>query len=208
MNSFDGIAPYYGSVARLVYGDAIHHAQCFFLNKLDTNDKVLLLGGGTGDLLVDLNTLSLNLEVDYLDSSEKMTAIAKSKKQLDLKVNFHTLRFQDFKPTKKYDVVMVPFFLDCLKADELPAVISKIAQMLKPRGSLLVSDFQIHKDSLWQKMMSDAMHLFFQVFSHLESDKLQDINQAVSKGGFESIEKQTFYRNFIFSAHYKLVSTL
>ena len=76
---FDLIAPYYDSLARLVFGDSIRHCQLEYLDKIPPGAQVLILGGGTGWLLGELMKINPSCRVWYLESSIKMLEMTKGK---------------------------------------------------------------------------------------------------------------------------------
>lgn len=208
LNNFNRIAPYYSWIASAVYNGAIQEAQSAFLKVIVEHDKVLILGGGSGDILTSLDALDRSIDIDYVDSSSEMIDLSKGKLSISsrLNVDYHTVPFQNFDSKKKYDVVLSPFFLDCFAVNELPMVIKKIRELMNSNGSLLLTDFQIYEHSIWQRLMSRSMHVFFRLFSNLESESLQNIEQEVKKNDFEVLERKTYFHKFIFSSHCKFIS--
>lgn len=170
-------------------------SQCYFLKKIKETDSVLILGGGTGELLESLPQCK---SVSFLDLSEKMIAIAKtrvSKNSIDF---IHSdLLTHDFQ--SKYDVIICPFFLDCFNAVNLSLVLKKIKRVVNSEGSLIVTDFQRLNNN---SFLLGTMHLFFQTFSSLESSQLKNIHKEVQLEGFNIKEEKIFHRNMIFSRLY------
>ena len=74
--SFDFIAPFYDLLARLVFGRAISRSQTRFLLEIPSGAKVLILGGGTGWILLDIFRQANPSEVLYLEASSHMLAKA------------------------------------------------------------------------------------------------------------------------------------
>ncbi len=79
--SFDWIAPYYDWLTRLVFGRSIRRAQRHFLGQIPPGARVLVVGGGTGWLLVDLLKRPAVTHVTYLEASAVMLRLAQQKVQ-------------------------------------------------------------------------------------------------------------------------------
>ena len=200
LNNFDRVAPFYDLLAKLVFGEAILKSQIAFLGDINDCDRVLVLGGGTGQLLEYIAAQSVI--IDYVEPSEKMLSKAK-KRNCTGRVVFHQQRFEDFDSEILYDVIICPFFLDLFEEDSLKEVINKIKRFTKPSGKLSISDFQ-NRTTFFQKWLIRIMHLFFRITVQLESRSLKEIHPCLQKEGFQMQKRIFFYSKFIFSSVYRL----
>ena len=196
MNNFNLIAPFYDLLSRLIFKDNLLKAQLTFLDRLEPADKVLILGGGTGELLEFLPKCQ---KVVYLEKSKKMLIRAR-KRSATNSTSFVQMDFLKGSLNESYDVIICPFFLDCFNEGNLHSVIFKCRQLLKKDGCLIVSDFQKTNSN---KPLLVVMHLFFRIFTAIDSSQLKEIDKEVLLGGFQKEEEKFFHRNQVFSRLYR-----
>ena len=194
-NNFNFVAPFYDILAHLVFGNNLIKSQIHFLSKIKRTDEVLILGGGTGELLESIPQCK---SVSFLDLSEKMIVRAKNRMSKN-PIDFICADFLTHDFHSKYDVIICPFFLDCFNESNLKEVISKIKNLLKDNGRLIVTDFQKTNDN---RFFLNLMHYFFRVSTSLEAETLKNIHREVELRGFIRLELKYFYRNMIFSRLY------
>ena len=200
---FSFIAPFYDLISYLVYGNTLRRAQEFYLNKLEENSEILIIGGGTGYILQSLSLQNKKFNITYIEFSEKMLELSKKrKKSSDQKVNY-ILGSEVNITDQNYDVILAGFFLDVFKEERLEHVLKIFHDKLKERGKLIVTDFRFSKKKKYfQMILSYLMHKFFKFFASLESQSLKDINAIILKAGFILENKKYFYGDFIFTGLY------
>ena len=196
VNDFNRLAPFYDTIAKLVFGDQLINIQTHFLQHIKPDDSLLILGGGTGEILHHLPNCK---KVVYVEKSAKMVEKASSR-NVDVDIEFVTANFLEFDSAVQFDWVICPFFLDCFSKETLSEVLIKIRSSLKQTGHLLISDFQqTNSNSFILKLM----HLFFRVLANLEAKSLQNIHEVVISTGFETIKEKFSHRNQLFSRLYR-----
>lgn len=195
MNNFNLVAPFYDHLARCVFGRSILRSQVHFLEEITDDDHVLILGGGTGEILEYLPACR---SVTFCEKSSKMMALAKERS-----ISKHVLFINDDLLTaaydSQYDVIICPFILDCFTKTTLNRILKLIKTMLTAGGRLIVTDFQRNKNGL----LLLFMHLFFNVFALLESASLKNIHQMIVDAHFQAEKEVFFCRNQIFSRIYR-----
>ncbi|GAB5525028.1 MAG: hypothetical protein Roseis2KO_29000 [Roseivirga sp.] len=198
---FDSIARVYDTMAYIVFGNDLRRAQQTYLNRLPTEGRVLIIGGGTGWILKEVLRKSPELRVDYVEASEKMISLAKDKTPENNYVNFiHGTEVSI--PMQQYDCIITNFFLDVFSGKNLLGVMGLFRQRLRTGGIWLCTDFRAtsrmdHKFLIW------LMHLFFRMFASLESKALLDFRPYFAQVNME-LEVESEYRNgLIFSAVYR-----
>ena len=206
MNNFDFIAPFYDQLAGMVFGKAIKNSQLKFISLIPPNAHVLIVGGGTGWIADCILTQSKNVSITYVEKSQKMIEIAKSRipeKHL-IQVNFINASFETFTSKSLFDVVICNFFLDLFPLVKLKDILSKIKQLIKENGLLFVTDFQLKNSILilWQKPLLIVMHWFFRMTTSLESKNLKPIHNEIRNSGFHSQETSYFFYKLIRSSVY------
>lgn len=198
-NNFNIVAPFYDSLAKLVFGYQLELAQRSFLDDIKAGSKVLIVGGGTGKIIEWLPSDS-NLQVDYVELSDAMISRAE---QRNLKDNHVSFCAQDILETSgSYDVIITNFFLDCFDGDKLDAIIAHVNSSLKVGGQWLVTDFAPPTNAR-QRILLWAMHTFFQLVTRLESKGLQDIKGRLVAFGLKLSMEAFFSKQMIFSALFR-----
>lgn len=196
-NNFDRVARFYDTLASLLFSD-LQRSQSYFLPVINATSSVLIVGGGTGQLL---KQLPKGVRVTYLDLSEKMMQLArKQTKEASLSVDFRHGDFLSATFSYQYDVVIMPFFLDCFHEGHLDIALKKTHDLLKNNGQLIVTDFQRKRG---REPLLKIMHWFFGWVAGLESKSLQNIHQKVLLNGFQVHQEHFFQKGFIFSRVYR-----
>lgn len=196
LNDFDFVAPFYERLASLVFGKALIHAQITHLSEIKEDDNVLILGGGTGEIL---DHIPICENIDYVEKSHLMIRRAKSR-LVNRPVNFIQEDFLIFHSERKYDVIICPFFLDCFEESNLKQAIGKCKHHLKSGGKLIIIDFESGQTN---SFLLRLMHLFFRLGAQLESRKLKNIHNHVLSIDFKLLEEKFSHRNQLFSRLYR-----
>ncbi len=198
-NGFDLLASVYDPLAWLVYGRSIRDAQTCFLNRIPSQAKVLILGGGTGWLLTELHRVKTDCEVWYIESSAKMLAMAR---QHNSRSNIHFIHgtIKEM-PHAGFDVVITYFFLDLFSAPTLRKMIPFIFSASKPSVLWLVTDF-VDRGKWWQQALLKVMYLFFRLICRIEAERLPAWDKTILQSGLKRIGTNHFYGGFIESAAY------
>lgn len=181
VNNFNLIAPFYDRLARLIFRKALLGAQLIHIGEIGENDQVLILGGGTGEIL---EHFPLCENIDYVEKSHQMIRRAK-RRLVNRPVNFIQEDFLNFYSERKYDIILCPFFLDCFDQSSLNTVVTKIRSMLENEGRVLVIDFDKQRVN---KILLKFMLVFFKAVARLGSNKLLDIRSELQENCFEEGE--------------------
>jgi len=194
VSDYNIIAPIYDFLKTLVFGRNILKSQTIHLGGIPSNHRILILGGGTGQVLEYLGAQT----VDYVESSSRMIHRAEKRKYL-VKAKFLCQQFEDFQSSEKYDVVISNYFLDLFSDLELAAVIEKIKNMIADDGALLVADFK-RTDYWYHHFLEWSMHLFFRQVTGLKRRRLANIEKSLRDQGFTVHQRQLYFGGFIFSS--------
>lgn len=201
--SYDNVAPFYDSLSRLVYGDAIVKAHRFLVKAISANSKVLIAGGGSGRILEEITQIhSSGLCITYVEASGKMIELSKRKSTGNNKVVFINQPIQEASLLEEFDVIITPFLFDNFGEDTPGFVFEKLHPVLKPRGLWLFADFQVYRNNWWQKGMLKIMYLFFRIVCNIEATQLPDTNTPFVKHGYKIYSRQEFFKKFIYSVVY------
>jgi tRNA (cmo5U34)-methyltransferase len=209
--NFDSIAPYYDSLSRLVFGNALRRAQVEHLGAIPEQAHVLLIGGGSGWLLKQLRLQKPQIQVTYLESSSKMLELAqKHCKQLAIPTAAVSFRLGDedsLQPNESFDVILTPFLLDLFPDDRLQHLMDRLYTALHPGGLWLFSDFwPVHKPAPhWQRLMLRSMYTFFGLVSGVRATRLPDFGLHFQRLHLQEKTNTSFYSGLIQAKVYRKV---
>ncbi len=164
--------------------------------------SILILGGGSGELLSSLLQKHPAVSVDYIDLSPNMIELTKRKTGNPLSVNFITGTEQNI-PSHAYTVVITNFYLDLFSDKKLNEVIDIIKPRLADNVIWLATDFVSEKT--WHRIFLKVMYVFFKVVTGIEANSLPDWQSALSNARFREMKSKNFYGGFIKSSVYKRV---
>ncbi|WP_420576912.1 class I SAM-dependent methyltransferase [Ekhidna sp.] len=196
VNDFDSIAPFYDCLAKLVFGKSLLEAQLAHISEIREKDHVLILGGGTGEILEHIPFCK---SVDYVEKSKQMIRRAE-RRQVNLSINFIHHSFLTVELNKQYDIIICPFFLDCFGEENLLTAISTCKQKLTSGGKMIVIDFAENSSDSW---IVKLMHFFFRITANLESRNLKNIHIQMLYSDFQLIDEKFSHRNKLFSRLYR-----
>ncbi len=199
---FDRLAPAYAFLSKIIFGNSIQKSQLHFLNYISPDDRILVLGGGSGDLLKSILKTYPELIIDYIDISPKMLELARKKNPIALNVKFIEGTEQNI-PEVSYPVVITNFYLDLFPDEILTNVIYRIKKSVRPSARWLVTDFVDEKS--WHQLMLWIMYRFFRVTTGIEANRLPGWKVALEKSGVHEVESANYYGGFIRSSVYKIL---
>lgn len=200
MNNFDAIARYYDALARMVFGDSILKAQTHFLHVIKPSSNVLILGGGTGWILDELNRRQNPINIWYIELSDEMLSKAKRRNQSFLTVRFIHGSEEDIPDNILFDAVITNFFLDLFRLDQFNTVIDTILPSLRLGGNWLVCDFVNHK--WWHRIFLWVMYRFFKFTASIDASELPPWEELMRLAGHE-VYTSSFFNNFIKSSVFR-----
>src|SRR5262245_56174420 len=130
-NNFDFIAKVYEHLARMIFGNELIKAQCHLLTKIPPNARVLILGGGTGEILDKLVQQNPGCRIWYIDASIEMLEAAKKRASVTENVLFIHGTQDAIPEGQQFDAVITNFYLDLFNGDSLTRVIQTIVLHLR-----------------------------------------------------------------------------
>ena len=198
---YNRLAPVYTFLTKIVFGRSIQTSQLHFLSHLQPDHRLLILGGGSGDLLKAILEKQPKLIIDYIDISSKMIKLARQKIPAAATVNFIEGTEQNI-PDTTYDAVITNFYLDLFPDAALSQVIATIKKSLPTNAKWLVTDFVNEK--IWHRIMLWIMYRFFRITTGIEASRLPHWESALLKSGIQEVESAKYYGRFIKSSVYKI----
>lgn len=194
LNDFDRLAFVYDGLAKLIFGKSITESQKYFLKNIPDQSKILILGGGTGEVLTELLTVK-NVLICYIEASEKMIMMAKMKSGNDKRIQFIHGTENDIPSNEQFDAVITNFYLDLFSDDSLKIVLRKIKKSITTRAQWIATDFI--NNTWWQSAMLKLMYGFFRMTCNIEARKLPEWRKGLQNVGAKEIDSRNYYGNFI-----------
>ncbi|MBT1685413.1 class I SAM-dependent methyltransferase [Dawidia soli] len=196
VNDFNHIASVYDTLASLVFGKNLTQSQHHFLHVIPESATVLIVGGGSGELLQTLLREKPHCRVVYVDASEKMIGLARQRVQNSPRVTFLCGTEEVQMPLRAFTVIITNFYLDLFTQQSLCRITARLRSLLAPEGLWLVTDF-VRPKRRWQKLLLKTMYLFFRIVSNIEASNISDWEEMVRSTGLFCQAKELFYKGMI-----------
>ncbi len=201
--NYDNASWFYERLSKLVFGNAQVNAQEYFLNLIPPRARILIIGGGTGQILESIAKLyPSGLHITYVEISANMMALSRKRDVAQNEVIYITEDIAQLSLTQEFDVIITAFLFDNFSTQEIYKIFPKIHQKLVPNGLWLNTDFQL-TGPIWQKVMLKSMYYFFRILKAVEVARLPETEQAFTDYHYQLTAKKTFYRKFIITKVYK-----
>ena len=199
LNRFNGIAPMYDRMARLIFGQELERAKRHYLNYIKDGHKILYLGGGTGSILPDLVEKHHNLQIDFVEASDKMIELAKAKVTHTGTCTINWIHgTEDNIPHKEYyDIIITNFLLDLFKHEDLEAMMPKIGDSLKKEGFWIFTDFHARTKGIKNRILVRLMYFFFRMIGAIKGNRLLRYGLYFEKIGFRRMAQERFYKDLV-----------
>ncbi|VTR94666.1 Methyltransferase type 12 OS=Pedosphaera parvula (strain Ellin514) GN=Cflav_PD6498 PE=4 SV=1: Methyltransf_12 [Gemmata massiliana] len=190
--SFDWLAPVYRTLERLTFGGLLHWCRTAHLDHLHERRKALIVGDGDGRFLADLLRANPNVEVDSLDISPGMIAVAQQRiatiPGAAARVRFVVADARtDALPATGYDLVVTNFVLDCFRRPELAIVVHRLASACAPNAMWVDGDFRVPRAG-WARPVARlalaGMYAFFRLATRLPAGALIDPAPLIAAESF------------------------
>jgi ubiquinone/menaquinone biosynthesis C-methylase UbiE len=202
-NNYDRVVEFYDLLGKVVFGDALMRAQRSVLHFIPQQAKVLIIGGGTGEILEEITRLhAKGINIIFIEISKKMIDKAAQRNIGSNEVRFVHNAIEDYGTGERFDVIITSFLFDNFKQEKAELVFKKLDNLLLPDGKWLFTDFDIDQNlsGSWQKWLLKSMYLFFKIFSNVEANKLPNMASLFDNAGYQQIFQKFHFRRFINSA--------
>jgi len=197
-DAYRHIAPIYGVLEKMVFGRTLSRSRSFGLDVIKDGAKVLIVGGGSGEVLKYLP----DCEIDYVESSESMIFRASGKIE-DRIVHFHHLPFSEYRSSIQYDHIICQYFMDLFTEQELVGLMQKLERMSADHTRLHVADFCISEqgsEKWWHKPLVKFMYFFFRITTGLKTRDLPAIEEILKRSGYVKVEGRFRMCGLVFSS--------
>ena len=189
--NFDGIARPYRWLEYATLGRTLERTRTHFLPELDACRSALVLGDGDGRFTAALLASNQDVRVYAVDRSARMLALLRGnarRASLTAERRLRTTQADalELEVSRKTDLVVTHFFLDCLTQAEVDALVGRLTRGLVPGALWLVSDFRIPAGLLhWPaRLYVRSLYLAFRILTGLRVTQLPDYAAALRAAGW------------------------
>lgn len=198
------IAPFYDDLAGLVFGQPLFDAQTFYFSEIPDGGKVLILGGGSGWILPFLFRQKPNVHVSYVDASERMIELAKTRNYPVAQVQFILGTEASIPVNFQFDAIILNFYVDGFSFNQLPSRLQLINVHMKTNAVWLVTDFAhtgkpSHRFILW------LTHVFFRILIKHPNKRLVEWWKVFEQSRLKLTKEKSWSDGLIKSVLYKSV---
>jgi ubiquinone/menaquinone biosynthesis C-methylase UbiE len=199
------IAPFYDFLAAIFSFDQIFRSQVCLLDSLPNEfGRALVVGGGTGRFLEELNQKKNIKEIVNLDSSSQM--IAYSRKRLGANQENITHLCEDIfcvKDLGSFDLICTHYVLDVFNDEDITVVMNLLDSCLHDEGYWLFSDFEIPSKGLNRVAsigITKMLYWFFFIATDLKTKKIPPVLDEFKKMRYTPVLEKYFISRIIHSA--------
>jgi ubiquinone/menaquinone biosynthesis C-methylase UbiE len=186
----DGIARYYETLEHLSFGTWLERSRFAFLKEVNLSRNAIVCGGGDGRFLARLLQANSSVQVDFVELSSKMIALAEQRvaamgQKFRKRVRFHAADLCVFQPQSEgYDLIVTNFFLDCFSDSQLADVVARLSSWSLPHVRWIVSDFREAPTPIarvWTRSIVRALYAAFRLTTGLRVVRLPNYAVAIAR---------------------------
>lgn len=195
--NYNRTAVYYDVLSRLVFGKAIMQAQTCLLSYIQTNDTVLIAGGGSGGILEAIDKRK-PAKVVFAEASAKMLRRAQQRKLQHIAVEFKLGRVEAMHFEEPFNIILTPFLFDNFSDPSAATLFSALHQQLQKDGHWLFVDFDVSSPPrLWKKILLRSMYAFFRLTAGVTNNRLPDTEMLFRQYQYTLLLRQWHYHQLI-----------
>ncbi len=201
-HGYDSVAAVYDPLARFFLGRSMNRARASFLTRFRPGARILILGGGTGDLLPELLAAVPTVRVDFVEPSQAMLRRARRRAGTGAAGVTFVRGDHSCIPGSGYDVVCTNFLLDGLCKQEAEQVMEEVKGRLQPNGTWLITDFHASR-RLSHRLLTITMYCFFRGVAGIRATALPDYDVLFARHGLCMERENCFMGGFIRARLYR-----
>ena len=193
MTNYNRVAWIYELLGRIVFGNKLKLANQAYLDKISIDSKVLVVGGGNGNIIEYLNDLGYSIAVDYVEPSPRMMYLARKQKNYRLSVRYFNSPIEDFKGSD-YNFIITNFFFDQFNPLRSKVILGSLRTMLTRDGLLILNDFN-YSENRGDRLLIYIMIKFFRFSTGIEANELPLYSKILNDCGFINNDSFQISRN-------------
>jgi ubiquinone/menaquinone biosynthesis C-methylase UbiE len=186
----DGIARWYRWLEYIGFGRALERRRFAFLPDVADAQRILVLGEGDGRFLAKLVEQNHTALIDYVDLSEQMLELARSRAGTERVAYHHADALAIPLPAATYDLIVTHFFLDCLDETDAVSLAEKLAAAVQPNAHWIVSEFR-DRGAPWNRAIVAVLYFCFRITTGLRTRRLIDHRKIFARQGICLLRDET-----------------
>ncbi len=199
--SYDRLAKNYDWLSRLVFFKSQVKSQTEQFSYLQNCKNLLIVGGGTGWIIKELNTLKVVMNITFVENAIKMINLAQNI-PTHHHINFIHSDIENYRTNLQFEAVLTPFVFDNFDENKAEKVFYHIDHLLKRNALWLYTDFKL--DGKWWKIvMLKSMQLFFSLLNVVKVKTLPEIDKHFLLKGYVLKKTMHYYGGFIEAKTYQ-----
>ena len=202
-HGFDRLSSVYDACVKLVFGNSISDFTKSSLLLLNPAEHCLIVGGGSGQVLVDAFDRELANHYIYCELSPKIIEAAKKRISQDDETRVSFIQNVETElGNNSIDIVIFPFVLDCFHESSINQLFGNLNPHLTENSQVLIIDFNREPiagfaPSLFQKFFIAILYFFFRLFTGIEAKELPHIFSIMQKRGWTLIRNNSIKNGWI-----------
>lgn len=199
INDYNFIAPFYSFLSKVLFGKSLLTIQIKLIPTLPEEGRVLLIGGGNGEILPHIFSKRPNITIDYVEASSSMINLAKQ-----MAPNLQTIQFihsDTIDPTaEKYDAVFAAFFFDLFDENGIIKWLTLLSSVCVVKHTLHVADFQLSRTSnnyYWRLIQIKASIILFKITSNHRIKHLPKVFETIDQFGYKHLASKYLNDRFL-----------
>ena len=200
---FDRVAAFYDPLSRLVYGQALLRAQQHALaaGLPPGAPHLLVVGGGTGTVLLEILRLRPQTTIVYLEASPLMlskarTLLHRQHPTAVQQVEFRLGTEKALTGQQVFDGLVTFFFLDLFDPRRLRQVITQLHAVRRPAAPWLLADFA-PPQTWWQRGLLSIMYRFFCFTTGISGREMPPILAELARLGLRAGKQKRFFGGMV-----------
>lgn len=200
---FDRMAAFYDPLARLVFGRALLRAQQAALAAgLPAGaPRVLVVGGGTGWVLLEVLRRRPQARVLYLEAAPNMLArararLARQRPAAAAQVEFRVGTEAALTPADTFEAVVTFFVLDLFEPARLRQLMARLDAARRPAAPWLLADFAVPHTG-WQRALLAVMYWFFRLTTGIGARTLPPLPAELARLGLRQAYEARFFGGMV-----------
>jgi ubiquinone/menaquinone biosynthesis C-methylase UbiE len=206
MPGFDAIAPVYDALAWPLGPGAIGAIQRDLLDRVPECDTALVVGGGTGRIMVDLLRRARVGRVVFVEPSAAMISRARERAEragLGERVELRCRGLESVAPGETFGLVVTPFVLDLFAPATFGRAMDTLAGAVAPGGSWLFADFVLDRAGPVGRAVVRGLYAFFRVSCGIEASALPRFDEAFAQRSFAPVAEARRARGLLAARLYR-----
>jgi len=193
--NFDPIAPFYGTMERLLAGSCMRRTREWLMNGNHRLGNVLMVGEGPGVFLKGFRRRFPDARITVVDGSAKMLELARHRLGDDHGVSFVHSMIGEWETDQKFDLIVTNFLLDCLPQDEVRTMVGKLAGCATADAQWWIAEFNPTGRGVsgWRsRIIVRLLYGFFSVVAGIKAREIHPPDPFLIQAGFACDARETF----------------